>query len=239
MNWKPEISVVVPVYNEEENLVVLIPQILSALKPLDKKFEIVLVDDGSTDKSFDVIKELSAKHMEVRYIRFKKNAGQTAAFDAGFKNAMGEVLITLDADLQNDPNDIPNLLKFIPEYDVVCGWREKRQDSVVKKISSKVGNGFRNFLTNENIHDTGCSLKVYKKEFVDEIKLFRGMHRFLPTLLKMEGAKVVEVKVNHNPRKFGKSKYNVMNRLFSGLYDVLAVRWMQKRKLNYEITEKT
>lgn len=237
--WKPEISVVLPVYNEEENLSVLVPQIVEVLKPLDKQYEILLIDDGSTDKSFDVIKELSTKYIEVRYLRFKKNAGQTAAFDAGFKNAIGDIVITLDSDLQNDPKDIPKLLSYIPEYDAVCGWRAERQDPVSKKISSKIANGFRNMLTNENIHDTGCSLKVYKRDWLNDIKLFRGMHRFLPTLLKMEGAKIIEVKVNHNPRKFGKSKYNMKNRLFSGLYDLLAVRWMQNRKLNYEIGERS
>jgi glycosyltransferase involved in cell wall biosynthesis len=237
--WKPDISVVIPVYNEEKNLSILIPHIVDVLKPLDKKFEILLIDDGSTDKSLDIIKELCSKFMEVRYIKFIKNAGQSAAFDAGFRNALGETVVTLDADLQNDPNDIPKLLSFIPEYDVVCGWRAERNDSLIKKISSWVGNTIRNFMTNENIHDTGCSLKAYKNDWLKEIKLYRGMHRFLPTLLKMEGARVVEVKVNHNPRKFGKSKYNIRNRMFSGLYDLLAVRWMQKRKLNYEISERS
>lgn len=237
--WKPEMSVVLPVYNEEKNLPILIPQVLEALKPLDKKFEIILVDDGSTDKSFEIIKELAGRYMEVRYLRFKNNAGQTAAFDAGFKNALGEIVVTLDSDLQNDPKDIPKLLSCIPQYDVVCGWRAERQDPVTKKISSRIANNFRNLLTNENIHDTGCSLKVYKRELLEDVKLFRGMHRFLPTLLKMEGASVIEVKVSHNPRKFGKSKYNIKNRLFSGLYDLLAVRWMQKRKLGYEISERS
>jgi len=237
--WKPDVSVVIPVYNEEKNLPILIPQIIDVLKPLDKKFEILLVDDGSTDKSLDVIKDFCGKFMEVRYIKFLKNAGQSAAFDAGFRNALGEIVVTLDADLQNDPKDIPKLLSFVPEYDVVCGWRAERNDPLIKKISSRVGNAVRNFMTKENIHDTGCSLKVYKSDWLQQIKLYRGMHRFLPTLLKMEGAKVVEVKVSHNQRKFGKSKYNIRNRMFSGLYDLLAVRWMQKRKLNYEIGEKS
>lgn len=232
--WKPEISVVIPVYNEEENLPILIPKITEVLKPLDKNFEIILVDDGSTDNSFNVIKDLSSRFMEVRYIRFKKNTGQTAAFDAGFKNALGDVVVTLDADLQNDPADIPKLLSYIPDYDIVCGWRAERKDPLIKKISSRIANSFRNFLTKDSIHDTGCSLKVYKREWLDKIKLYKGLHRFLPTLLKLEGARIIEVKVSHNPRKFGRSKYNIRNRLFTGLYDLLAVRWMQKRRLNYE-----
>lgn len=237
--WKPEISIVIPVYNEEENLPLLVPQIASVLKPLERKFEIILVDDGSTDNSFNIIKDLSKQYIEVRYIRFKTNTGQTAAFDAGFKSAMGDIVVTMDSDLQNDPEDIPRLLSYLPNYDVVCGWRAKRKDSLVKKVSSKIANIFRNFFTKDSIHDTGCSLKVYKREFLNKIKLYRGMHRFLPTLLAMEGARLVEVKVSHNSRKFGKSKYNVRNRLFNGFYDLLAVRWMQKRKLDYIISERS
>lgn len=237
--WKAEISVIMPIYNEEKNLSVLVPQVVNVLKPLDRKFEIILVDDGSTDNSFNEIRELSTKYMEVRYIRFKKNAGQTAAFDAGFRNAMGDIVVTLDSDLQNDPKDIPKLLSYIPDYDIVCGWRIDRKDSLVKKISSRIANNFRNIFTKDSIHDTGCSLKVYKREWLERIRLFRGMHRFLPTLLKMEGARVAEIKVSHNPRRFGKSKYNIRNRLFTGLYDLLAVRWMQKRRLTYEVSERS
>lgn len=237
--WKPEISIVVPVYNEEENLPILIPQIMEALRPLGRRFEIMLIDDGSTDNSFNIIKEFAGKFMEIRYIRFSKNSGQTAAFDAGFKNAVGDIIVTLDSDLQNDSKDIPKLLSYIPECDVVCGWRKKRNDPLAKRISSRIANNFRNLFTKDLIHDTGCSLKAYKREFLKEIKLYRGMHRFLPVLLKMEGAKIVEVEVGHNPRKFGKSKYNIKNRLFSGLYDLMAVRWMQKRRLDYNISERS
>lgn len=237
--WKPEISIVIPVYNEEDNLPILIPQIVSVMKPLDRKFEIILIDDGSTDNSFNVIKDLGSKHIEVRYIRLKKNSGQTAGFDAGFRNSLGDIIVTLDSDLQNDPKDIPKLLTYIPDYDIVCGWRAERKDPLVKRISSRVANNFRNLFTKDSIHDTGCSLKVYKREWLDRIRLYRGMHRFLPILLKMEGARVIEVKVSHNPRIFGKSKYNIRNRLFTGLYDLLVVRWMQKRRLDYEITERS
>lgn len=232
--WKPEVSIVIPVYNEEENLPILVPQVIEVLRPLDKKFEIILVDDGSTDNSFDVIKGLCSKYLEIRYIKFGKNAGQTAAFDAGFKSALGDVVVTLDSDLQNDPQDIPKLLSYIPDYDIVCGWRAERKDPITKRISSRIANSFRNFFTKDSIHDTGCSLKVYKREWLTKIKLFRGLHRFLPTLLKMEGARIIEVKVSHKPRRFGRSKYNIRNRLFTGLYDLLAVRWMQKRRLDYE-----
>lgn len=237
--WRPEISVVVPVYNEEENLPILVPQIMNVLRSLEKRFEIILVDDGSTDNSFNVIKELSNRYQEVRYLRFKTNAGQSAAFDAGFKNSLGDIVVTIDSDLQNDPQDIPKLLSYIPEYDVVCGWRIQRKDKFIKRLSSRIANRFRNLFTKDSIHDTGCSLKAYKRNWLDRIRLYRGMHRFLPVLLKMEGARIIEVKVSHNPRRFGKSKYNIRNRLFTGLYDLMAVRWMQKRRLVYEIIERS
>lgn len=237
--FKPEISIVLPVYNEEENLPVLIPQIIEVMQNLGRRYEVILIDDGSTDKSFEIINDLSKKYMEIRYIKFKNNAGQSAAFDAGFKAAMGDIIVTLDSDLQNDPKDIPKLISFIPQFDVVCGWRAGRKDSVMKKISSKIANRVRNFSVKDNIHDTGCSLKVYKKEWVDKIKLYDGMHRFLPALLSMEGANIKEVKVNHKPRQYGCSKYGIFNRLFVGIYDLLAVRWMQKRKLNYDISERS
>lgn len=237
--WKPEISIIIPVYNEEENLPLLVPQVIEVLRPLDKKFEIIIIDDGSTDNSFNVIKDMGSKYMEIRYIRFEKNAGQSAAFDAGFKDALGEIVVTLDSDLQNDPRDIPKLLSYISDYDVVCGWRKDRKDPLVKKISSKIANRFRNLFTKDSIHDTGCSLKVYRRDFLNGVKFYRGMHRFLPILLMMEGARVAEVEVSHNPRKFGRSKYNIRNRLFTGLYDLMAVKWMQKRRLDYRIIERS
>lgn len=237
--WKPEISIVIPVYNEKDNLPILIPKIIEAMRPLDNKFEVILVDDGSSDGSFEIIQGYSEKYLQIRYLRFKTNAGQTAAFAAGFKDALGEVVVTLDADLQNDPADIPKLLSCLSEYDVVCGWRAERKDTVIKKLSSLIANGFRRKVTGDTIHDTGCSLKVYRKELLDKIKLFKGMHRFLPMLLSMEGAKIVEVKVSHSQRKHGSSKYNIRNRLFTGLYDLFAVRWMQKRQLRYEIAERS
>ncbi len=237
--WKPEISIVIPVYNEKDSLPVLIPKVVEVMKPLQRKFELILVDDGSTDGSFDIIKGYSEKYMEVRYLRFKANGGQTAAFAAGFQAVAGEIVVTLDADLQNDPADIPRLLSCLPEYDVVCGWRADRKDTRIKKISSRIANAVRRRITKDSIHDTGCSLKVYNKVLLDRIKLFKGMHRFLPVLLAMEGAKVYEVKVNHGQRRYGISKYNIGNRLFVGIYDLFAVRWMQRRQLSYEIAERS
>jgi len=237
MNEVPQVSVIIPVYNEEENINILLGELTGVMKGMKKDYEVILVDDGSTDRSFQVMEEMARKDRRITVIRFKRNAGQTAAFDAGFKQARGEIVITLDADLQNDPKDIPFLLEKIKDNDMVCGVRTKRMDSWIKLISSKIANYVRNRLSDEEVSDTGCSLKAYRKEYLTRIKLFNGMHRFFPTLIKMEGAKVAEVPVHHRPRRFGKSKYNIRNRLFRSFIDLLAVRWMKKRKLSYEIEE--
>ncbi len=233
----PRISVVVPVYNEEENLPVLLREIRETLDPLGESYEVVFVDDGSRDRSLEVLKGLLPDNPMVRVVVFEKNAGQTAAMDAGLRAARGEILVTLDADLQNDPHDIPLLLAQIERFDVVVGYRALRQDSLVKRVTSKVGNGVRNWLTREQIRDTGCSLKAFRREAVLRLKLFKGMHRFLPTLCKMEGFTVTEVKVNHRPRVHGKTKYGVFDRLRATVPDVLAVRWMQSRVLGYRVKE--
>jgi glycosyltransferase involved in cell wall biosynthesis len=233
----PRISVVVPVYNEEENLPVLLREIRETLDPLGQSYEVVFVDDGSRDRSLEVLKGLLPENPMVRVVVFEKNAGQTAAMDAGLRAARGEILVTLDADLQNDPHDIPLLLAEIGRFDVVVGYRAIRQDSLVKRITSKVGNGVRNWLTRERIRDTGCSLKAFRREAVARLKLYKGMHRFLPTLCKMEGFTVTEVKVNHRPRVHGKTKYGVFDRLRATVPDVLAVRWMQSRVLGYRVKE--
>ena len=232
-----EISIVVPVYNERENLVLLDQEITKSIKPLNKNYEVILVDDGSTDGSSELIRVLQEKNSTIRLIRFGHNHGQTAAFAAGFDKARGDIIITMDADLQNSPSDIPLLLTAIKDYDVVCGWRHKRNDPWIKKISSKVANSVRNSLSDESIADTGCSLKAFRRECFKDIKLYNGMHRFFPTLMRMEGFSVTQVKVGHYPRIHGHSKYNIRNRLFASFKDLLAIRWMKKRQLNYDIIE--
>jgi len=232
-----EISIVVPVYNERENLVLLDQEITKSIKPLNKSYEVILVDDGSTDGSSELIRVLQEKNSTIRLIRFGHNHGQTAAFAAGFDKARGDIIITMDADLQNSPSDIPLLLTAIKDYDVVCGWRHKRNDPWIKKISSKVANSVRNSLSDESIADTGCSLKAFRRECFKDIKLYNGMHRFFPTLMRMEGFSVTQVKVGHYPRIHGHSKYNIRNRLFASFKDLLAIRWMKKRQLNYDIIE--
>lgn len=231
----PWLSVVIPAFNEEANLEACHRELVPVLEGLGRPFEVIVVDDGSTDRTFEVLTGLAAADPRLRLIRFRRNAGQTAALDAGFKAALGEVVATMDADLQNDPRDIPRLLAQLGPYDAACGWRVRRQDPWIKRVSSRIANAVRNRLTAEAIHDTGCSLKAYRRECLARLKLYRGMHRFLPTLLKLEGFRVVEVPVNHRPRRAGRSKYSIGNRLWAGLADLLAVRWMMRRRLEYEI----
>jgi dolichol-phosphate mannosyltransferase len=232
-----DISIVIPVYNEQENIKPLIAELRDVLKGLNKSYEIVFVDDGSRDRSFKILKEAASQDPQIRAIRFKRNTGQTAAFDAGFRAAGGDIVVTMDADLQNDPQDIPQLLEKIGKFDVVCGWRHQRKDPWIKIVSSKIANFVRNKLSQEDIVDTGCSLKAFRSECLQNVKLFNGMHRFLPTLAKMEGFTVTQVKVNHRPRRFGTTKYNISNRMVRAFTDLLAVRWMKRRHLNYEIAE--
>ena len=232
---KPQISVVVPAYNEAENLPILVGEIESALNPLGRPYEIDIVDDGSTDGTTETLKEIAASNRHVRPIFFQGNYGQSSGFDAGIKAAAGAIIVTMDADLQNDPADIALLLEKLGEFDAVVGWRADRKDTWTKKLTSRFANRVRNWATDETIHDTGCSLKAFKREALANVKLFNGMHRFLPTLVRLEGFTVAEVKVHHRPRKFGRSKYSIFNRFLRPTMDLLAVMWMQRRRLRYRI----
>lgn len=231
------ISIVIPVYNEEENIPLLAKKIFSVMPGMGEKFEVIFVDDGSTDRSADVMRGLRDICPQIRIIRLRRNCGQSAAFDCGFKAAKGDIIVTLDADLQNDPDDIPQMIKKLKDCDMVYGWRRIRQDPLLKLLSSKIANFIRNRLSGEDIKDTGCSLKVYKKDCLNSLKLYNGMHRFLPTLIKLEGFKVSELEVSHHPRRYGKSKYNMRKRLIWPFLDLLAVSWMKKRRLRYEWEE--
>jgi dolichol-phosphate mannosyltransferase len=199
----------------------------------------VAVDDGSTDGSGEALVGLRVRHPALRVVRFAKNAGQSAAFAAGFRAARGAVLVTMDADLQNDPADVPGLLDALERRGVeaAVGWRKDRRDTGWKLVQSRIANGVRNRLNHETIRDTGCSLKAFRRDAVQDLPWFTGMHRFLPTLVKMRGGRVVEVPVHHRPRRFGATKYGMWNRVFRALADALAVRWMQHRALRYEIRE--
>jgi dolichol-phosphate mannosyltransferase len=233
----PEISIVVPAYNEEESLIPLASAIAETFAGLGMAYELLFVDDGSEDDTAHRLRELAAKHSEVRIIRFRHNAGQSAALDAGFKQARGRVVVTLDADLQNDPRDIPRLLEMLKDYDVVCGIRQGRQDTWLRRLSSRFANGLRRRVLHDDIVDIGCSLRAYRGDCLAPIKLYNGMHRFLPVLLQIEGFHIGQVPVRHHPRQHGQSKYNMRNRAWRALMDLLAVRWMRSRQLRYEIIE--
>src|SRR5438552_1766718 len=235
----PDLSVVFPVYNEEENIPILLDEIAKALTAKPWSYEVIAVDDGSSDRSLAVLREQRAKHPQLRILAFEKNSGQTAALDAAWRAARGTFVVSLDADLQNDPADIPKMMETLVDsgVDMIIGVRVNRHDTWSRKMQSRIGNGVRNWLTNDQITDTGCSLKLVRREAIDRVKLYTGMHRFLPTLVRMQGYKVAEMPVNHRPRQFGVSKYGAMNRAFRGLADCLAVRWMGKRMLKYSVAE--
>jgi dolichol-phosphate mannosyltransferase len=229
-----KLSFIVPVYNEQANLAPLFDELAEVAGALALPWEILFIDDGSSDGSLAVIQELAANHPQVGALALLRNSGQSAALYYGFQQATGDVIITLDADLQNDPADIPAMLAYYGDYQVVNGWRHNRRDTWSKRIGSRIGNGFRNWMTGENIRDTGCSLKVMDAVMVKRIRMFRGLHRFLPTLMRLEGARVIEVKVNHRPRRAGVSKYTNLRRGLVGFHDVMAVRWMIKRHIKIE-----
>jgi glycosyltransferase involved in cell wall biosynthesis len=231
----PDLSIVIPVYNEAHSLVPLTSAITETLARLGMSYELLFVDDGSDDQTAQILHDLAAKQPEVRIIRFRHNAGQSAALDAGFQHVRAPRVVTLDADLQNDPHDIPALLKLLETYDVVCGIRQGRQDTWLRRLSSKFANQVRRRVLHDDIVDVGCSLRVYRRECLAAIKLYNGMHRFLPVLLQIEGCRIGQVPVQHHPRQYGQSKYNVRNRAWRALMDLLAVRWMQRRQLRYEI----
>jgi glycosyltransferase involved in cell wall biosynthesis len=233
-----DISVVIPVYNEEENLPTLISQLTEVLEGVGKSYEMVFVDDGSTDQSRKILREKASQNPQIRVLGFKKNCGETAAGAAGLKEARGKVIITIDADLQNDPKDIPGMLDYLKDYDMVTGWRQEREDSWIKRVTSKIANGIRNWLSGEAIRDSGCTFRAYRRECLQNLKLYKGMHRFMPTLVKMEGFQVIEIPIAHHPRKFGESKYNTWNRMWRAFVDLLAVKWMKSRHIHYEIEEK-
>ena len=237
MEGSPRLSVVVPFYNEADNVDPLHRELDAALAELPGGVEFVYVDDGSRDETPERLRALAKRDPRIRLVRLEPNSGQSAALEAGFRAARGEWTATLDGDLQNDPADIPRLLGLTERFDVVNGVRVDRRDTWVRKASSKVGNGFRNWVTNESVTDVGCSLRVMRTEYCKRVKLFRGMHRFLPTLLRMEGATVTETPVSHRPRRHGTSKYGIGNRALVGFMDVLAVRWMQSRVRRYRAIE--
>ncbi len=230
-----DLSIVVPVYNEEECLPMLVKELDDALADYAHPWEVILVDDCSTDRTPELIAEVCGRNPHYRSLRFAENRRQSAAMAAGFRAARGGIVVTLDADLQNDPRDIPQLLEHMVEYDCVCGWRRRRQDNWFRLFQSRIANAVRNWVSGETITDTGCSLKAYRTDMLQKIFMFRGAHRFLPTLLKMEGATVREIPVNHRPRAAGVPKWGFWNRFIPATCDLLAVRWLKSRRLGYRI----
>lgn len=229
------LSVVVPAYNEIENLQKLCEKITAVMELIAPKFwEVILVNDGSNDGSGEWLVDYCSANPHFSSLHFHNNQGQTAAFDAGIRAAAGSFLITMDADLQNDPADIPLLLAEMAEgVGAVCGVRVERQDTWLRRISSRIANHVRNRISGDNITDTGCSLKLFRAASFERMPMFEGMHRFFPTLVKMQGYRVLEVPVGHFPRFAGESKYGVWNRVFRSFGDLLAVRWMKTRRLRY------
>jgi dolichol-phosphate mannosyltransferase len=230
----PALSIVIPVHNEEANVGPLLEEVRRALDDFPGGLEVVIVDDGSTDQTLARLRIAAGEDARIRVAHFRRNLGQTAAMAAGFHLARGRAVVTLDGDRQNDPADVPALVALLKDWDVVCGVRTERRDTWVKRISSRIANGYRNWATGDNIVDTGCTLKAYRREWLERLELYHGMHRFLPTLLKMRGARVTQVPVRHRPRVAGRTHYGTWRRLVKGLDDVWAVRWMQRNHIDYE-----
>ena len=232
MSDSPEISVVVPVFNEQENLPILQSEIRAALGGLD--YELIFVDDGSTDASADKID----RAVNVRVLRFEKNAGQSAALYAGIKAARGRTIVMIDSDLQNDPADIPKLLAEISRgADLVCGYRAQRKDTLSKRLTSRIANFVRSRFTKDHVRDTGCTLKAMRRECTGALMPFKGMHRFIPALIRGAGFGLVEIPVNHRPRRFGQTKYGFGSRAWRATMDMFGVRWLLSRRLNYKVRD--
>ncbi|MFH0953103.1 MAG: glycosyltransferase family 2 protein [Verrucomicrobiota bacterium] len=225
-----DLSVVIPVFNERDNLEPLLKELQQVLNRVGGSYEVLCIDDRSTDDSLQVLKSLQKDRPYLRVVGHRINSGESAAQATGFEHARGAVLITMDADQQNDPADIPALLEALrDDVHAVCGVRSVREDDWVKKLSSRIANGFRNAVTGDRVSDAGCTYRALRRTALHEIPVFNGMHRFLPTILRLQGYRVDEIKVNHRPRTRGKSKYGVGNRAWRGIVDCLAMRWFRTR----------
>ncbi len=233
----PEISVVIPAFNEVESVPVLVTEVRAALEATGRSWELVLVDDGSTDGTTERIRAAAAAEPRIRPVVLAANGGQSAALAAGFARVRGRIVVTLDADLQNDPADLPLVLAALEHADVVSGIRGRRQDSPLRLFSSRLANAFRRAVLGDPVTDIGCSFKAYRREVLEGLPMFVGVHRFLPALCVFRGARLAEVELTHRPRRHGVSKYGVSNRLWRGLHDLLGVRWLRSRLVRYRVRD--
>ena len=225
-----DLSIVIPVFNEEESLPILLEELAKALGPLERPYEILCINDASTDSSASVLSDLQKDYQGLHVATHRVNCGESAAQATGFHLARGEIIVTMDADLQNDPADIPAFLEALTEdVDCVCGIRKVRRDDLVKRFSSRTANKFRDLITGDQIQDAGCTYRAIRRRAVQEILVFNGMHRFIPTILRAQGFSIAEIPVNHRPRTRGYSKYGVGNRLWRGIRDCFAIRWYRAR----------
>lgn len=229
-----KLAIIVPVYNEEDNIVPLAEEIVSVFNGFDQEWELVFVDDGSTDSSWNKILQVSEAFPQIRGIRHLRNVGQSAALWTGFKLTDSDWIATLDGDLQNDPADLLQMVNLLKEYDFISGDRSKsRKDSFIRRVSSTLAKWARMLILGYNFRDTGCGLRVFKRKVLEGLVPFNGMHRFLPILVADEGWRTVEIPVNHRPRVAGRSKYGIWNRLWRGLYDLIGIKWFQKRRIKF------
>jgi glycosyltransferase involved in cell wall biosynthesis len=236
---RPEISVILPVYNEAENLPLLWAELEPALVRLDRQAEVIVVDDGSTDASVEVTRRLARRDERVRLVRLRVNVGLTGALLAGFAAARGGIVVTMDSDLQYDPSDISALVAFMDRFDAALGYRSRRRDPWMKRVSSRIANAIRTLVLQDEVRDSACTMRAMHRECVAAIAPYHGMHRFVPTLLKQAGFRVIEVAVHHRPRIHGVSKYGMRNRTLRAFVDLLAVRWMRSRRVVYDVVEDT
>ena len=228
----PEVSIVLPVFEEEESIEPLLLEIEETMAATGFSYEIVAADDGSGDGSLEALRRGAGRSSRLRVLSADRRSGQSAALLAGIRAARGSVVVTLDADLQNDPADIPRLLEAIEGCDLVSGIRRRRKDTWVRRASSRIANAVRRRVLDDGIHDVGCSLKAYRREFLEDLPAFQGMHRFLPALAHFRGARIREIEVNHRPRRHGVSKYGIGNRLWRGIADLCGVRWLKRRRID-------
>lgn len=234
---KLDLTVLIPVCNEKDNIAPLAEEMIPILDGLGKAYEVLFVDDGSSDGTYEALCEAQARWPRIRVIKLKQHYGKTTALVAGWTRAKGDIIVTMDGDLQNDPRDIPKLIEQIPPYDLVCGMRIKRHDRWFRRVQSRIANRVRDWVIKDGIRDGGCGFQAFRRAGLESQKFFKGLHRFLPAMFLLEGFQVAQVPVNHRPRLHGKAKYNMLNRVVRAFDDMMAVRWLRSRQIQYEVEE--